>query len=262
MKNLQIMIISIVSIVVIVMISVGVFIEKLNNNPPHTYADITITGLKENYTLNEPMIFFVVLEGYGTDCGYVNETITRENDQHIYSTFGGGTPCNDQPNYFKFNAGSSSTTADLPGNYTLRASFYDTVTFQHASTKKNFSIILPKNTTIYDTGMFPLSVNVINTNFTVNYNISQGEVSEIKLNKQSGALEILLQNAGNGTLAIDLPRALIDAKIGNMDDRFFVLEDGQEILYKEIHKTIQNRILSIPLTNGTEKIEIIGVSPI
>lgn len=118
-------------------------------------------------------------------------------------------------------------------------------------------------TTIFDTGILSLSAKVTNTNFTVNYNIMDGKVSGMKLDLQSRALEISLQTSGNGTATIDLPRALIDSKVyKNTDGVFIVLEDGQEVLYKEIHKTIQDRVLSIPFKQGIEKIEIIGTTPI
>ncbi|SRR5260370_9680567 len=265
MKTLHISIITIVGIVVIATTLIGIFIDKLGENQQQPYTGIVINGVKDNYTLNEPISFSIAIEGYGTGCGDTKVTITKENDSQYKSPqWSSIVQCAAfaKSNYFKFDRLSENTSINQTGNYTLMASFNDSFTYRHTTAGKNFSVILPKNTTIFDTGMFPLSSNVINTNFTVNYNINQGKVSEIKLNKQSGALEISLQNTGNGTITIDLPRALIDAKIGNTDDQFFVLGDGQEILYKEIHKTIQDRILSIPFQNGTEKIEIIGASQI
>src|SRR5579885_245951 len=96
--------------------------------------------------------------------------------------------------------------------------------------------------------------NVENSNFTVSYAIDHATITSMKLDTQSTSLEILLQTTGDGTLVIDLPRALIDSKTVNMDNTFFVLADGQEISYKEVHKTIQDRTLSIPFKQGTEKI--------
>ncbi|MEO9277700.1 MAG: hypothetical protein ABI340_08005 [Nitrososphaera sp.] len=104
--------------------------------------------------------------------------------------------------------------------------------------------------------------NVENSNFTVSYAIDHATITSMKLDTQSTSLEILLQTTGDGTLVIDLPRALIDSKTVNMDNTFFVLADGQEISYKEVHKTIQDRTLSIPFKQGTEKIEIIATKPI
>ncbi|MGI0060928.1 MAG: hypothetical protein ACREBI_07885 [Nitrosotalea sp.] len=264
MKILHLSIITIVSITVIVATSIGVFIEKLGENQQQPYTVITINGVKENYTVKEPVAFSVAIEGYGTGCGDTKAIITKENDTQFkstewYSTVQCAAFAN--PNYFKFYRLSENTSINQTGSYILTASFNDSITYRHTSTERKFSVTLPKNTTIYDTGIFPLSVKVTNTNSTVNYNIRGGQISEIKLDNQSRSLVILLQTDENGTITIDLPRALIDAKTyENMDDKFIVLEDGQEVLYNEIHKTMQDRTLSIPFQHGIEKIEIIGAT--
>ena len=40
-------------VVIVVATSIGVFIEKLDANPEHPYASIVITGMKNNYTIND-----------------------------------------------------------------------------------------------------------------------------------------------------------------------------------------------------------------
>jgi hypothetical protein len=144
---------------------------------------------------------------------------------------------------------------DKPGIYNLE------VSYNSQKIQKQFTVV-QSPTAIYDNRIFPLRANVTNTNFTLNYDITQGQVSEIKLATPSGALEILLQTTGNGVITINIPRALIDARGTNFDYQFIALADGEEISFKEIHKTIQDRTLSIPFQQGTEKIEIIGTYPI
>jgi hypothetical protein len=131
------------------------------------------------------------------------------------------------------------------------------VRYSYQTVEKDFAV-LPRYATFEDTGIIPLSANVKNTNFTVNYNITGGQVSEIKLDNQSSPLVILLQTTGDGNITIDLPRALIDSKLhDNMDDKFIVIEDGEEVEYNETHKTILDRTLSIPFQQGVKEIEII-----
>lgn len=55
-----------------------------------------------------------------------------------------------------------------------------------------------------------------------------------------------------------LPHALMDAKIGNIDDDFFVLAEGEEIEFKET-KTSTECTLSFTLKKGIEEVEIIGI---
>jgi len=107
------------------------------------YTDITINGLKENYTLNEPIVFYIAIEGYGTGCGDANAIITKENDSQYKSpVWGVGSSCasNTKQNHFKFNTLSVNTSINQTGNYILTASFDDFVTYPH-TTEKKFSVI-------------------------------------------------------------------------------------------------------------------------
>jgi hypothetical protein len=93
--------------------------------------------------------------------------------------------------------------------------------------------------------------------YNVNYSISNATISDMSIDTQDTSLIISLQTAGDGSITITLPRTLIDAKTGTVDDQFFVLEDGADTDFQE-SKTSTDRTLSIPFTDGTEKIEIIG----
>ncbi|MDE1767215.1 MAG: hypothetical protein KGI27_13235 [Thaumarchaeota archaeon] len=45
------------------MTAVGIFIGKLNENQQQPYTKIAIKGLKENYTTNNPITFYVEIDG-------------------------------------------------------------------------------------------------------------------------------------------------------------------------------------------------------
>jgi predicted secreted protein with PEFG-CTERM motif len=109
------------------------------------------------------------------------------------------------------------------------------------------------------TGQLPgNTIKVDGTDFSVTYSITNGKVLGIKADIQSKSLIVSIQTTGDGQLTIDLPRALIDAKINDQtDDQFFVLNDGQEAQFTET-KTTTDRTLTIPFTDGTGQIEIIG----
>jgi len=107
------------------------------------YTNITINGMKENYTLNEPIVFYIAVEGYGTGCGDAKAIITKENDSQYKSpVWGVGSSCasNTKQNHFKFNTLSVNTSINQTGNYILTASFDDFVTYPH-TTEKKFSVI-------------------------------------------------------------------------------------------------------------------------
>jgi len=103
------------------------------------------------------------------------------------------------------------------------------------------------------------TIKVDGTDFSVTYSITNGKVLGIKADIQSRSLIVSIKTTGDGKLTIDLPRALIDAKkiADQTDDQFFVLNDGQEAQFTET-KTTTDRTLTIPFTDGTGQIEIIG----
>jgi len=102
------------------------------------------------------------------------------------------------------------------------------------------------------------TIPVEGTDFSVSYSITNGKVLGIKADVPSKSLIVSIQTTGDGVLTITLPRALIDAKMNDQtDDQFFVLTDGQEADFTEA-KTATDRTLTIPFTDGTEQIEIIG----
>ena len=107
-------------------------------------------------------------------------------------------------------------------------------------------------------GKVPSTIPVDGTNLSVLYTITNGKVLDIKADTQSKSLIVSIQTTGDGVLTITLPRALIDAQANGQDDQYFVLNDGQEASFQEINKTSTDRTLSIPFTDGTQQIEIIG----
>jgi predicted secreted protein with PEFG-CTERM motif len=102
------------------------------------------------------------------------------------------------------------------------------------------------------------TIPVDGTNFSISYIITNGKVLDIKADTQSKSLIVSIQTTGDGVLTMTLPRALIDAQVNGQDDQFFVLNDGQEASFQEINKTSTDRMLSIPFSDGTQQIEIIG----
>ena len=102
------------------------------------------------------------------------------------------------------------------------------------------------------------TIKVDGTDFSVSYSITNGKVLGIKADIQSKSLIVSIQTTGDGQLTITLPRALIDSKMNDQtDEQFVVVNDGQETDFTET-KTATDRTLTIPFTDGTEQIEIIG----
>ena len=60
-----------------------------------------------------------------------------------------------------------------------------------------------------------------------------------------------------GDMSVTIPRDTFDAKIGDDDDEFFILADGEEVKFEE-EKDEDYRSLSFSVMEGTEEIEIFG----
>ena len=95
------------------------------------------------------------------------------------------------------------------------------------------------------------------TDFHVSYSITGGSLVSIAPDDEANSLIITIDSTDDGELTITLPRALIDAKIGDEDDDFFVLVDGEEVDFDET-TTSSDRTLTIQFPSGAEEIEIIG----
>jgi len=102
-------------------------------------------------------------------------------------------------------------------------------------------------------------INVQGTDFELTYGISGGVVTQVTPDTEAQSLLVQINSLSNGTLAIKLPRDVIDSKFGDKDDDFFVLIDGLDSDFKE-SKTATERTLTIKFPDGTEEIEIIGTS--
>ena len=219
--------------------------------------------MKSNYTINEPIAFSIILEGFGTGCGDTIAVITKENDPQYTSPGWGSMPScvSDAKLYhFKYNAISGHTRINQTGNYTLQVSFNDLITNRNVTTGMQFSVTSSMAVLYNDT--VPTSVPVANTNFTINYNVAgNGKILDAKMDAQSKSLILSLKTTSNGTLTVSVPRALLDSKENNQDTQFIVLVDGQEVKYAET-TSLTARTLTIPFESGAEKIKIIATQRI
>ncbi len=99
--------------------------------------------------------------------------------------------------------------------------------------------------------------------FEVKASLSNGNVDKIAVDQPFRSLIVRVStDMGDGALTITLPRDVLDAKLGDMDDEFIVLVDNDETEFKETSTTAASRTLSIPVPAGTSEIEIIGTSVI
>ncbi len=99
--------------------------------------------------------------------------------------------------------------------------------------------------------------------FDVPVSLSNGSVKSITVDADFTSVVLTLETTNaNGDLMVTLPRNLVDSKADSGDDAFIVLVDGDEADFTESKTTDSARELTIPISGGTEEVEIIGTQVI
>ncbi|MDC8451598.1 MAG: hypothetical protein LV477_01665 [Candidatus Nitrosotalea sp.] len=238
---------------------------RLLVNWPKIHPEIMINNFNGAYKTDQPIDFQIEVKGFDYyDAGeQPNVEIEKPDGSLVWKSSGPYIvmccPA-ELVNYdktFNFTNLGGPVTIDKPGSYNLM------VSYNGQKIQKQFTVV-QSVTSIFDTGVYPFSTDVTNTNFTINYNITgNGKIFDAKMNTNSQTLAVLINATEDGQLVIVLPRNMIHSTTyTNMDDMFIVLSNQQEIQYKEFHNTLDARTLLIPFQKGVDKIEIIGTSPI
>jgi predicted phage tail protein len=101
---------------------------------------------------------------------------------------------------------------------------------------------------------------VTNTSYSISYNILNGRILDISVDKDTFSLHIQLESKSDGILSLNLPRELIDAKKANgNDDDYLVTSNNQLLKFNEI-KTTDMRTLAINFPAETNEISIYGTN--
>ncbi|MCH9658072.1 PEFG-CTERM sorting domain-containing protein [archaeon] len=108
-------------------------------------------------------------------------------------------------------------------------------------------------------GITKFMMNVDENKIALDYDITEeARVWDIYPDAETNSLVIKLNATEKGSLAITLPRHVIDATFDDKeDDEFFVLVNEEEVDFDEI-VTATNRTLIIEFPDNTDEIEIMG----
>ncbi len=97
-------------------------------------------------------------------------------------------------------------------------------------------------------------------NQNINYEIDGATIIDMQLDPDFIELILEIDSTNDGLIEISIPRALLDAKFGEIDDIFFVIVDGFDTEYLELTNGPDTRTLIIPFFNGDSQVEIIGTN--
>jgi len=101
-------------------------------------------------------------------------------------------------------------------------------------------------------------IAVSNTDYLVNYQISNGEITKISPNLETSSLIINVNSSEQGELTLGLLRGLIDSRIDSGDGDLLILINGEPTNQFKESRTSTDRTLVISFPADTEQIEIIG----
>ena len=222
---------------------------------PQTYAEVTTISIPQGTSVpgceatNECYLPFEVVVNVG-------EEVTWSNDDSAAHTVTAGSAADGPSGIFDSSLFMAGTTYSF--------------TFEEAGTFPYFCMVHPwmegtvnVGTSEVTTTSLPepeaISEKPVESQVEVNLNheISGGEVTQMIVDGNSKSLIISLNASNDGEITITLPRDVIDAKIGNEDDEFFVLVDNEEVAFDET-STAADRTVTVQFDAGVETIEIIG----
>lgn len=97
--------------------------------------------------------------------------------------------------------------------------------------------------------------------FNINYEISGGSVKTMTVNSQNLSMIVSINSASDGTITLQLPRDLIDAKtISGQDTEFNILIDGAEVKPQSESANGDYRTLTVQFLQGDQDIQIKGTT--
>ena len=171
-------------------------------------------------------------------------------------TIGQTTPSSDGIYSFEFVIGGK---LGIDGIYIVKVNYKERI----VQTTFEF------NTSILQISKGNFRVEYSGKMFNVEASLSNGSIRDFEVDKQFASLIIFVNTKeNNGIFEVTLPRKLIDSKVSviengvrrytGVDDRFFILIDGNDTTVSEKISTTTHRTLIVGIPGGTEEIEIIG----
>lgn len=94
--------------------------------------------------------------------------------------------------------------------------------------------------------------------FDIKFSSQNISVTKMSFDQNTLSLNININTQQDGSISIELPRKLLDSRISNSDDEFYLLVDGKESIYEETNSSTATRILDIAVHSDSKKITIIG----
>jgi predicted secreted protein with PEFG-CTERM motif len=134
-----------------------------------------------------------------------------------------------------------------------------TVKVLYASNVSQQTSFTFQSTPTITSSVFQLKDSNSQQTFNVNYTMSGGTMKTMTIDAQSLSVIASVNSTSDGTITLQLPRALIDAKTNSgQDDAFIILIDGAEVKPQSESADNTFRNITVQFLKGDQDIEIIG----
>ena len=230
-------------------LSIPIFAQSATPSPsPPTAALVTTSIDRSSYTLGDTIVISGQVQAVvsGTplsieildpqnNVAKIDQIDVSQDGKYTYSTKAAGP-------YWKSNGSYTVKVQYGPPNVTAQTTF----TFQSTPTTTS--------------NVFQLKDPSSQQTFNVNYTITGGTVKTMTIDAQSLSVIVSVNSTSDGTISLQLPRALIDAKQpnSNQDDAFIILIDGAEVKPQSESANNDFRNITVQFLQGDQDIEIIG----
>jgi len=229
-------------------LSIPIFADSATQSPsPPTAALVTTSIDRSSYTLGDTIVISGQVQAVvsGTplsieildpqnNVAKIDQIDVSQDGKYTYSTKAAGP-------YWKLNGSYTVKVQYGPPNVTAQTTF----TFQSTPTTTS--------------NVFQLKDPSSQQTFNVNYTITGGTVKTMTIDAQSLSVIVSVNSTSDGTISLQLPRALIDAKTtSGQDDAFIILIDGAEVKPQSESADNNFRNITVQFLQGDQDIEIIG----
>ena len=191
---------------------------------PSNNGKVPITGFKVETKTNSSGIWSLLTANTGIQTSFVKSGLQK------------GTT------YFYRVSSTSSIGTGLPSSEVM----------VNSSPNTNQTTPTPPITLQQSQGMIP----VINTTSTISYQIIGGQILGVSVNPGTFSLNINLKANTAGTVSVQIPRDMIDAKKLDGTDEAYIVTEGKNIAQFNETKTISHRTLAISFPANTSQISI------
>jgi hypothetical protein len=254
------------------------------------HFDVSIMGLKDLYNTGEKIDFSVRVKGYGTNCGAPSvKIIDMNNPGRVIDPVGLITDYTCDPTAYDFDRTWTLLDIGVIRDIVLESGHYKAVVRYGETVEKEFRVISDTSGNSMDASRTPVrcqefslctyQLKIGNSTYPINFRIN-GTIQKMVADVYTKTLTITLTVERPTTLQIAMPREVIDARAGadgksGADEDFAVFVDEENVAADEFstndsewaqalrisHNPEKYRILVIPISEGTETVEIVATWP-